>query len=236
MIANTKLEQFTVGQWTVTPALDRIERNGHSETIEPTAMAVLVYLARRAGRVIPADELTANVWSERVVGDDAVYQRIHRLRAVLEDNPHQPRYIETIPKKGYRLVAPVEFLDGVDSNGDAATRRRPALLSAIVIAGLLAVGTYVFWDRAPSDLTEDPASRQPDVKSIAVLPFVDMSDDQSQKYLGDGIAEELIHALSNVPGLRVAARMTNSSVSALGTRTSGVTRKSRDQNSRWPMM
>ena len=169
-------------------------------------MAVLVYLARRAGEVISADELNQSVWRERVVGDDAIYQRIHRLRAALEDDPHQPRYIETIPKKGYRLVAPVEFLDDGDSNSVAATRRRPALVSAMVIAGLLAVGTYVFWDRAPSDLTEDPASRQPDVNSIAVLPFVDMSDDQSQKYLGDGIAEELIHALSNVPGLRVAAR------------------------------
>ena len=204
MVQSTKANRFTVGQWTVTPALDRLERNGNSVTIEPKAMAVLVYLARRAGQVISGKDLTAAVWNERAVGDDAVYQRIHRLRTVLEDDPHHVHYIETIPRKGYRLVAPVEFLHGEEQKDSMPVwRRRPGFATALTIAILLVGATFMAWQQQGKQ--ETPSVKN-GPRSIAVLPFVDMSDDQSQKFLGDGISEELIHALSNVPGLKVAAR------------------------------
>lgn len=204
MVQSTKSSQFTVGQWTVTPALDRLEHNGNSITIEPKAMAVLVYLARRAGQVISTDQLTAAVWNERVVGDDAVYQRIHRLRTVLEDDLHETRYIETIPRKGYRLLAPVEFLhDEEQKDSMPAWRRRPGFVTAFSIAVLLVGAAFMAWQQQGKQ--ETPSAKIVP-RSVAVLPFVDMSDDRSQKFLGDGISEELIHALSNVPGLKVAAR------------------------------
>ena len=204
MVQSSKANRFTVGQWTVTPALDRLERNGNSVTIEPKAMAVLVYLARRAGQVISGKDLTAAVWNERAVGDDAVYQRIHRLRTVLEDDPHHVHYIETIPRKGYRLVAPVEFLHGEEQKDSMPVwRRRPGFATALTIAVLLVGATFMAWQQQDK---QESSSAKIVPRSIAVLPFVDMSEDQSQKFLGDGISEELIHALSNVPGLKVAAR------------------------------
>ena len=72
MTAYARSGQFTVGPWTVTPALDRLQRNGKSVTIEPLAMAVLVYLARNANQVIAVEDLTKILWPKRAVGDDAV--------------------------------------------------------------------------------------------------------------------------------------------------------------------
>jgi len=207
MVESIGSGQFTVGQWTVTPALDRLERDGNSATIEPTAMAVLEYLARRADQVIATEELVEAVWKGKIVGDDAVYQRIHRLRKVLEDDPHHARYIETIPRKGYRLVVPVKFPDEGGSQSWARRRSRPMLMSALALTALFAGGAYFVWQQQDVPESRPEASAQsPPPRSIAVLPFVDLSEDQDQKYLGDGIAEELIHALSNVPGLKVAAR------------------------------
>ena len=74
MIAKSESRRFTVGRWTATPSLDRLERNGETLTIEPTAMAVLVQLALQPGQVVSTDELMATVWNGRAVGDDAVYQ------------------------------------------------------------------------------------------------------------------------------------------------------------------
>ena len=204
MAQSSKLREFTVGQWTVTPALDRIERNGHSITIEPTAMAVLVYLAHRAGQVISNTELTAAVWNERVVGDDAVYQRIHRLRTVLEDDPRHATYIETIPKKGYRLIAPQEFIEDSEA-GNLTAARRPALVFALMIVVLILGASFVLRQQinAPPTAVGQQNSHP---RSIAVMPFVDMSAEQNQQYLGDGISAELIHTLSNIPSLRVVAR------------------------------
>ena len=202
----TQSGRFTVGQWTVTPALDRLERRGDSVTIEPSAMAVLVYLARHTKQVIGAEDLTRKLWPKKVVGDDAIYQRIHRLRAVLEDDAHHAKYIETIPTKGYRLIAPVEFIYG-GAAGNHATARRPALVSTLMIVALLLGASYARWQYEQINNSPTVAGQQkPYPHSIAVMPFVDMSANQDQRYLGDGISEELIHTLSNIAGLRVVAR------------------------------
>lgn len=206
MAARAESGQFTVGEWTVTPSLDRLERNGEAETIEPTAMAVLTYLARHANQVVSAEEFTTAVWNDRIVGDDAVYQRIHRLRSVFHDDPHNARYIETIPTKGYRLIAAVEFPDERNA-GLTPDKRRLAIASTLLIAAILFGASYLL-TRQPDNSGSRPAlmTQEAGANSIAVLPFVDLSDEQDQKYLGDGISEELIHTLSNVKGLRVAAR------------------------------
>ena len=100
-------EKIKIGDWTVTPALNLLERNGHSIPIKPLTMDVLVYLASHAGEVVSADELITSVWKGQVVGDGSVYQTINQLRHALGDHREGARLVETIPKRGYRLVATV---------------------------------------------------------------------------------------------------------------------------------
>ena len=78
-------------------------------------MELLVYFSRHAGEVISTDQLMADVWGRRVVEESAIYKRINQLRGALGDNAHDPQFIETIPKRGYRLVAAVEGVDMADT-------------------------------------------------------------------------------------------------------------------------
>jgi len=96
-----------VGDWVVVPNADRIQRQDQELRLEPQVMAVLMILADRAGQVVSRDELEAQAWRGRVVGYDALASTIIKLRKALGDDARQPRYIETVSKKGYRLIAPV---------------------------------------------------------------------------------------------------------------------------------
>ena len=99
-----------VGDWIVDPELNEVRRNGDSTRLEPKALEVLAYLARRPGAVVGREDLLSAVWPGVVVGDDALTQAIIKLRKALGDDAHRPKYIETISKRGYRLIAPVERL------------------------------------------------------------------------------------------------------------------------------
>ena len=107
-----------IGDWNVSPALNQLERNGETLKLEPRAMELLVYLASTRGRVVPADELLREVWKGRVFDDGVVYKNINHLRKALNDDSQHPRFIQTIPKRGYRLVATVD-------HGDGDAQRRP---------------------------------------------------------------------------------------------------------------
>jgi transcriptional activator of cad operon len=106
--------RIQVGDWWVDPAANELGRNGQSIRIEPKAMQLLAVLAAQASRVVARDDLLAKVWPDVVVGDEAMTQTISKLRKALGDNPGSPSYIETISKRGYRLIAPVRAVDEVD--------------------------------------------------------------------------------------------------------------------------
>jgi DNA-binding winged helix-turn-helix (wHTH) protein/Tol biopolymer transport system component len=103
----TNRPRITVGTWTVSPALNLLERAERSIKLEPRAMDVLVYLADRAGDVVSVEELLGAVWKGVVVSDGSVYLAIKQLRHALDEPGGNASYIETIPKRGYRLTAPV---------------------------------------------------------------------------------------------------------------------------------
>jgi len=151
-------EAFRLGDWIVRPSLDVIERDGESVSLQPQSMDVLGYLASRAGEVVASDELLAAIWPGRIVGDDAVHRRIAYLRRQLRDDARQPRYIQTVPKRGYRLIADVhrsvraasEPPDGSELAAPvaAAARRRPDRVktaAAIVLLSLLAGMIAFYW-------------------------------------------------------------------------------------------
>ena len=98
---------FRIGDHAIQPRLGRIASLAGESHVEPRAMDVLVALARRAGHAVSRDELIEAVWKHPHVTDEALSRCISILRHALGDDRSQPRYLETIPKRGYRLIAPV---------------------------------------------------------------------------------------------------------------------------------
>ena len=218
------MAQFKIGDWTVRPSLNLVERNGTSIKLEPRAMDLLVYLAKAGDRVVSADELLRHVWQGRVFDDGLVYKKINQLRNALGDDARGGRFIETVPKRGYRLVAPiVEVADaqspatidpaGPDHGlatdgpvkkgaGHRSTFRRlgpwlAGMAVALVAGGIGAVRFHgVAGISAPSDTA---------AISVAVLPFVSINGPDDE-YFSDGLTEELLSRLSRVPRLNVRAR------------------------------
>src|SRR5262245_40748532 len=99
---------FRMGPWRVDPTRDEISRDGTTVKLEPRTMRVLMCLARRAGEVVSVNELLDTVWKDLVVTQYSVYQAVAVLRRALGDDPKDPIYIASVPRRGYRLVAPVE--------------------------------------------------------------------------------------------------------------------------------
>jgi Tol biopolymer transport system component/DNA-binding winged helix-turn-helix (wHTH) protein len=112
-----RYREFTLGDRVIRPDLNRIEYGGESVQVEPRVMDVLVYLAEHAGRVVSRDELLDRIWGETVVVEHVLTRAISELRRILADDPENPRFIETIRKRGYRLVAPVVLPEGGASPG-----------------------------------------------------------------------------------------------------------------------
>src|ERR1700722_8658302 len=167
-----------IGDWRVDPAIDEISRDGNTIKLEPRAMRVLACLAAHAGQVVTVDELFDAVWKDVVVTPDSVYQAVAALRKALGDDSKERVYIPNVLRRGYRLLAPVA--PWVDPSAAA----EPVSAAAHTYMAITTVGD----------------------KSIAVLPFEDMSENQDQGYFADGMAAEVIHLLARVPGIRVIGR------------------------------
>ncbi len=98
---------LVIGEWTVHPEFDRLSRQDETRHIAPRATDVLVYMARRRGELVTKDELLDAFWRGAISGDNAVHKTVAELRRALDDDPHSPEYIQTHPKRGYRLIAEV---------------------------------------------------------------------------------------------------------------------------------
>jgi DNA-binding winged helix-turn-helix (wHTH) protein len=101
---------FRLGEWLVQPSLDRIRREDCTVHLRPKLMDLLVHLARHAGAVIAKDDIIAGVWDKEFMAESVLTRSITELRQALGDSADEPRYIETIAKRGYRVIASVERL------------------------------------------------------------------------------------------------------------------------------
>lgn len=99
---------FRLGDWLVEPGLNAVSRNGSTVHLQPKVMQVMVCLAQHAGNPASKEELLESVWPGTFVTDDVLTRAISELRRVFEDDAQDPHFIQTIPKRGYRLVVPVE--------------------------------------------------------------------------------------------------------------------------------
>src|SRR5215510_14264556 len=97
-------QPYQLGRWRVDPGAYELSDGARTERVEPRAMAVLDYLALNHGRTVSREELLDNVWKTRFVVEEALTRCISQLRQILEDDPRNPTYIQTIPKLGYRLL------------------------------------------------------------------------------------------------------------------------------------
>lgn len=208
-----------VGAWTVTAAAGELCRAGESVHVEPKVMEVLLVLAARAGEAVSREALLDAVWPGLVVGDEALTQSIIKLRKALGDNPRTPSYIETIPKRGYRLIAPV-LPPGVGTPATSvptasmppAIRRAkgvPAIGTGLVVLLALAAGLWLVDLRTHSpdvaaSVAFDPAAEErAGIVTVMVMPFESLGGGTQQDYLARGIGSDLLTDLSRLSALRV---------------------------------
>jgi DNA-binding winged helix-turn-helix (wHTH) protein/TolB-like protein/Tfp pilus assembly protein PilF len=182
---------FFVGDRFVEPARNRVTHGEDIVALEPKAMAVLVYLATRAGEVVSSEDILRDVWGDRVVNDGSVYWYIARIRRAVGDSPKEQRVIETVPKKGYALRAPVF------AESSTPLARGNGVLPALEAASLPGDGLTLV-----NGLAEQ--------HSVAVLPLHDV--DGVNGAFCQGLTEELRHVLAAARGLRVAGHVSTGNI------------------------
>ena len=202
-----------------------LHKGGVKIKIHGQPFEVLTLLLGRPGEVVPREELRQRLWPTDtfVDFDHGVNTAINRLREALGDSAENPRFIETVPRRGYRFVAPVETQNSADSRttvpgletpssgaippeAKVAPRsygRRGKVLASAVIA---AIAVLVILSL--SSVRERWLGRRspPRIQSLAVLPLVNLSSDAGQDYFTDGMTEELTTDLGKISALRVISR------------------------------
>jgi TolB-like protein/DNA-binding winged helix-turn-helix (wHTH) protein len=192
-------EAFKVGDWLVEPDRDRISCGSERRSLRPKVMDLLVYLAQKHGQVVSGDELLDHLWPDTVVTGGSVYRCVGELREALASNGENRVFIETIPKKGYRLRVPVAEVEGEDDR----IKKRPVRRLALIALGIAFAGLAVWmWNRLDVETPTTEAYRP----SLAVLAFDDMNDDSGNDYFADGLSEDLLNLLARIPELRVISR------------------------------
>ena len=205
--------------------------DGNEIVLRPKTFAVLRHLVDNPGRLVSKDELFAAVWPNLAITDDALVQSISELRRALGDDP--ARLIRTVPRRGYRFESAVTPLapadagatDGttISASRDGAPAPKPTVragastllataltgwhrgwLAAAVLVALFAAG--LLWINRGSLRSGDQVVRSTDVgtkAAIAVLPFLNQSDDAGRDYFADGLTQDIINALGRFPALTV---------------------------------
>lgn len=207
---------FRLGGWRAYPLRNLLIGPAGEVRVEPKVMQLLERLAANAGDVVERDELLEKLWGGRAVSDEPLTRCVATLRRVLDDSPKDPEYVQTIPKRGYRLVCPVEPLEsameGSASDAPGTPTRRRLLTGSVAVLAVFAAGYFGYRllqdDGADTSevAAETAVAVTPPVHSIAVLPFANLSPNPDNEYLSDGLAAELLNQLTAIPELRVAAR------------------------------
>ena len=141
-------QEFQVGEWLVQPSLNRIGRAGIVRHLEPQVMDLLAFLAGASGRVVSKDQIIDAVWQGRFIAEATLTRSVADLRRALGDDQRSPRYIETIPKRGYRLiasVAPVEaaaLVTGRDARRERVADRLASVRRSRFVGRAVEIETF----------------------------------------------------------------------------------------------
>jgi TolB-like protein/DNA-binding winged helix-turn-helix (wHTH) protein len=191
----------------------RVEKGGQPVTLTPRAFDVLRLLLQNSGHVVEKRELFDRIWKENFVSDNALTKVVKELRHAFTDPAHHPRYIETVPKRGYRFIgklrsepgsieisAPAITQNGnVNGHAETAVREVPkphsfpkrlVFVLAVVLISSLAIVLFLLRQNSQRSLTSP--------STIAVLPFKPLNAESRDESLELGMAETLINRLSNL--------------------------------------
>ncbi|HSG97125.1 MAG TPA: winged helix-turn-helix domain-containing protein [Woeseiaceae bacterium] len=182
---------FTIGDWDVLPAQGLLRRGEEEVRPEPKVFGVLMALAKRDGNVVSQDKLIDEVWDGRAFGNEPIQRCIALLRKHFDDQ--RPfRYIENLPRRGYRLLKPVELhaADGDSLSGVrvvAQSDRRWKAITAFVAIGFVALAAYTYWPRP--------------IDALAVMQFENKTGAAERQYVVDGIQDVLVQRLTGLKDL-----------------------------------
>src|SRR6266851_7840907 len=213
------------------PRAYQLRRNGAIVRLERIPLELLCLLVDRAGQLVGREEILERIWGKRVFidGEHSINTAIRKIRRALNDDAEAPRFIVTIPAKGYRFVASLREAESSAAKDFLETAPTAAIgtppeqtsprywsKSALSLAGMAFIVTAIvvvqhlsLRSPAPSasiPTAQKPALPLPNMPSIAVLPFTNTSGYPQQEYFSDGITDELITSLSGFPDLFVVAR------------------------------
>lgn len=222
------LRVLRFGVFELDPTVPELRRGGRRVRLQEMPLRVLEMLLERPNELVPRDAFFARLWPDDKSGilDDNLNTAVRKLRLALDDSAHHPRFIETVPKRGYRFVAPVshdeeiaapvsetsEPRDGqpprLEKPGARIRLVRPLVVIAVAGAIVWVIATTGFvlhiGDDAPPDAVLTGTNEN--IRTLAVLPFVNASRNAADDYFSDGLTEELMDSLSHSRDLRVVSR------------------------------
>ena len=213
-----------VGLFEVDLSSGEVHKSGRRVPLQEQPFRVLAMLLERPGEIITREELQASLWPADtfVSFDEGINTAIRKLRVVFGDSADNPRFIETIPRRGYRFIAPLRVLEEPRSTAgppvEAAVtaswwRKTEYRTAAVVIVALLSVAAYFARPRlAPR------ANASSERVMLAVLPFLNFSGDASQEYFNDGLTEEMIIQLGSADPQRLGVIARTSAMKYKNTR------------------
>lgn len=189
-------QPFCLGDFQVHPGINQIDGPAGKVSVEPKVMAVMLKLAARAGELVTREEFLDTIWSSEYGGDESLTRAVSLLRKALDDSRGGHAIIETVPRRGYRLLTnPVP--------GGRRSRPRPEnpgayrWVAGLVVTATLVAGVFLIqqiWSAREEALPSISASKATPV--IAVLPFDSHSPEQDDRYLAQGLADETLSALT----------------------------------------
>lgn len=169
---------YEFGPYRLNPTERLLTRDGETIALTPKAADILTLLVTNAGCVVEKDDLLKEVWADTFVEDSNLAQNIFTLRRALGDEKTGPKYIETVPRRGYRFIGSVKAFNGEGQELIEAADAEPLAND----------------DSAPPRIV------------VAVLPFINATGDDSLEYLAEGVTDNIINHLSRVSALRVMSR------------------------------
>jgi TolB-like protein/DNA-binding winged helix-turn-helix (wHTH) protein/Flp pilus assembly protein TadD len=186
-----------------------LHRDGQKVALPPKAFEILRALVEHPGEVVTREELRAKLWAADtfVEFDDSLNHAVKKLRQALGDSAEAPQFIETLPRYGYRFIAPVDNARTPELEPRPTPSRRTATTAIVLTVALLAVFAALLafnvggWR---SRVWGDAGS--PPIRSLAVLPLSNLSGDPQQDYFADGMTDALITDLAKIRGLKVISR------------------------------
>jgi TolB-like protein/DNA-binding winged helix-turn-helix (wHTH) protein len=200
---------------------ERLWRNGRHVRLGGKALALLRALMERPRTLVTKDELFDSVWPGLAVSDSVLTTAVKEARQAIGDDARQPKVIQTVYGRGYRFLCDTETSDEPPNAEKIASRRWPlpavrdrrlwAALGAVALLIVAAAAIVMFRPQAPSREAPAPVlAAHP--KSIAVLPFEDLSPGNDQQWFAAGLTEEILNSLARTPDLHVAARTSTMSI------------------------